>query len=67
MAFNQGKKAADSKLSKMLINDAIDCIPTAYINIKNKMRNKKVKTVLDTGIDDYFVNKGIDLIGERFN
>ena len=31
------------------------------------MRNKKVKTVLDTGIDDYFVNKGIDLIGEQFN
>ena len=66
-AFDQGKKAAGSKLSKMLINDAIDCIPTAYINIKNKMRNKKVKTVLDTGIDDYFVNKGIDLIGEQFN
>ena len=47
----------------MIINDAIDYIPTAYKNIKNKI-NKKVKAVLDMGIDDYVVNTGVDLIGE---
>ena len=30
------------------------------------MKNKKVKVVLDTVIDDSVVNKGLDLIGERF-
>ena len=30
------------------------------------MKNKKVKVVLDTVIDDSDVNKGLDLIGERF-
>lgn len=29
--------------------------------------NKNVKAVLDTGVDDYVLNKGIDLFGERFN
>ena len=29
--------------------------------------NKNVKAVLDTDVDDYVVNKGIDLFGERFN
>ena len=50
-----------------MINDAIDYIPTAYKKIKNKIKNKKVKAVLDTGTDDYIENKGIELIGERFN
>ena len=50
-----------------MINDVIDYIPTAYNKIRNKIKNKKVKAVLDTGIDDYVVNKRNDLIGERFN
>ena len=50
-----------------MINDVIDYIPTAYNKIRNKIKNKKVKAVLDTGIDDYVVNKPNDLIGERFN
>ena len=29
--------------------------------------NKNVKAVLDTGVDHYVLNKGIDLFGERFN
>ena len=51
----------------MMIHDSIDDIPTAYKKLKNKIKNKKVKAVLDTSIDGYVVNKGIDLIGERFN
>ena len=51
----------------MMINDSIDDIPMAYKKLKNKIKNKKVKAVLDTSIDGYVVNKGIDLIGERFN
>ena len=51
----------------MMINDSIDDIPTAYKKLKNKIKNKKVKAVLDTSIDGYVVNKGIELIGERFN
>ena len=35
--------------------------------IKNKITNKKVKAVMNTGLDDYLVNKGVELIGERFN
>ena len=35
--------------------------------IKNKIKNKKVKGVLDTKIDSYVVNKRTDLIGERCN
>ena len=41
-------------------------IPTAYKKMKNKIKNKNVKAVLDTGIDDYVPNKGIELIGESF-
>ena len=66
MTINLGRKAASSRLGKMMINDAIDYIPTAYKNVKTKIKNKKVKAVLDTGIDDYVVKKGIELIGERF-
>ena len=62
-----GRKAAESKLSKMMINDAIDYIPTAYKKIKNKITNKKVKAVMNTGVDDYLVNRGVELIGERFD
>ena len=50
-----------------MINDAIDYIPImAYKKIKNKITNKKVKAVVDTGVDNYFVNRGVELIGERF-
>ena len=41
-----GRKPAGSKLGKMMINDAIDYIPTAYKKIKNKITNKKVKAVM---------------------
>ena len=60
------RKAAGSKLGKMIINDAIDYIPTAYKKIKNKITNKKVKAVMDAGVDNYLVIRGVELIGERF-
>ena len=66
-AIDLARRAAGSRLGKMMINDAIDYIPTAYKKIKNKIKNKKVKAVLDTGTDDYIENKRIELIGERFN
>ena len=67
MAIDLGRKTAGSKLGKMIINDAIDCIPTTYKKIKNKIINKKVKAVMNTDVDDYLVNKGVELIGESFN
>ena len=51
----------------MMINDAIGYIPTAYKKIKNKITNKNVKSLMNTGVDDYLVNKGGELIGERFD
>lgn len=51
-AFDLGKKSVGSSIGKMLINDAIDYIPTAYKNIKNKIKNKKGKAVPDTGNDE---------------
>ena len=66
-AIDLVRRETGSKLGKMIINDAIDYIPTDYKNIKNKIRNKKVNAVLNTGIDDYVVKRGVDLIGERFN
>ena len=66
-AINLGRNAAGSKLGKMMINDAIDYIPTAYKKIKNKITNKNVKAVMDTGVDDYLVNRGVALNGERCN
>ena len=67
MAIDLGRRAIASRLSKMMVNDAIDYILTAYKKIKNKINNKKVKAVLDTGTDDYVLNKRVELIGERFN
>ena len=64
---NVGKKAAGSKLCKMMINDATNYILTAYKKIKNKITNKKVKAVINTGVDDYLVNRGVELIGGRFS
>ena len=46
MAIDLGRKAMGSKLSKMMINDAIDYTPTAYKKIKNKITNKKVRAVM---------------------
>ena len=57
-----GKKAAGSKLSKMMINDAIGYITTTYKKIKNKITNYKVKAVMDTGVDNYLVNRAVKLI-----
>ena len=51
----------------MIINYAIDYIPTAYKKIKNKTTKKKVKAVTTTAVNDYLVNRGVELIGERFN
>lgn len=50
-----------------MIKDAINYMPTAYKKLKNKITSKKVKTILDTSIGDYIVNRGVDLIGEPFN
>lgn len=50
-----------------MIKDAINYMPMAYKKLKNKITSKKVKTILDTGIGDYVVNRGVDLIGEPFN
>ena len=47
----------------MMINVAIDYILTAYKKIKNRITNKKVEAVMGTGVDDYLVNRGIELIG----
>ena len=30
--------------------------------LKNKITNKKARAVLDTGIGDYVINKGIDFV-----
>ena len=44
-----------------MINDAISYIPTAYKkNKKNKITNKKVEAVMDTGVDDYLVNEWLN-------
>ena len=61
-----GRKAAWSKLGKIIINDAIDYIPTTYKKLKNKITNKKVKAVMHTGVDNYLVKRGVEMIGERF-
>ena len=66
-AIDLGKKAASSSVGQMIIKDAINAFPTAYKKIKSKTTNKKAKTILNTGIDDYVVNKGVDYLGERFN
>ena len=50
----------------MMINDAIDQIPTAYKKIENKITNKKVKSLMSRDVGDYLVNRGVELIGERF-
>ena len=65
-AIGLGRKAAGSKLGKMIINAAIGYIPTTYKKIKNKIITKRVQAVMDTGMDDYLVNRGVQLIGERF-
>ena len=66
-AIDLDRKAAGSKLSKMMINDAIRLYSNSLLKIKNNITNKKVKAVMDTGVDDYLVNRGVELIGERFN
>ena len=35
--------------------------------IKNKVTNKKVNAVMNTGVDNHIVNRGVELIGECFN
>ena len=66
-AIDLGKKAAGSKLGKMMINDALDYIPAAYKKNKSKITIKNVKAVMNTGVDNYLVNRGVALIGEGFN
>ena len=66
-AIDLGRRAAGSNLGKTIISDAIDLLPTAYKKIKNEITNKNVQAMMNTGIEDYLVNKGIDLIFERFN
>ena len=62
-----GKKTAMSSLGKMVIKDAIDYIPTAYKKLKNKITNKKAKAALNTGIDNFILNRDIKLVGELLN
>lgn len=50
----------------MVIKSTIDYIPTGYKKLKNK-NEQKAKTILDTGIGYYLVNRGIDLICESIN
>ena len=57
--------AAGWKHGKMIINDAIDYMSTTYKKLK--ITNKKVKAVINTGVDNYLVNRGVELIGDCFN
>ena len=66
-AIDLGRSAAGFKLGKMMINDAVDYFSMAYKIMKNKITNKKAKSVMETGVDDYFVNRWVEVIGERFN
>ena len=66
-AIDLAKRAAGSKLGKMMINDATDYIPIAYKKIKNKITNKKVKAVMDTGVDNYLVDNRVELIVKGLN
>ena len=34
---------------------------------KLKITNKKVKAVINTGVDNYLINRGVELIGDCFN
>ena len=51
----------------MTINEAIDYIPAAYKKTNNKTTNEKVKVVINTGVDEYLVNRGVELTDEGFN
>ena len=43
-AIDVGRRAAGSRLGKIMINDAIDYLPTAYKKIKTKLKQNKTKT-----------------------
>ena len=51
----------------MIIKDVINYVPMACKKLTNKIKNKKTRDMLDTGVAEYIVNRGIDLIGETFN
>ena len=51
----------------MVIKDVINGLPTTHKKIKSKITNKKAKAILNTGIDDYVVNKDVNYLSERFN
>ena len=44
-----------------------DYIPMAYKKIKYKITNKKVKVMMDAGVNDYLVNREVELIGNSTN
>lgn len=67
MAIGIGTKAAKSNLRKMIIEDAIDYVLTTYKELTNKIKNKKATAMLDAGVEEYIVNRGIDSVGELFN
>ena len=46
----QGKKAADTELGCMIVDDAVSLIPKAYKKLKNKLFGKKNKAVSNTNI-----------------
>ena len=66
-AIDLGNKVTGSSLRQMVIKDAISVLPTAYKKIKSKITNKKAKAILNTGIDDYLVNKDVNYLSESFN
>ena len=66
-AYNVGKKALGSNFGKMLVKEGIDYLPTMYEKAKKRMKNKSVKKLLDSDLADYALDRGIELVGERFN
>ena len=66
-AIELGKKVGGSSVGKMIIIDAINARPTAYRTLKAKWQIKKAKTILNTGIVDYIVKKGVNYLGERIS
>ena len=65
-AIDLRKKGASSSVGQMIINDAINALPTAYKKIKSKITNKKARAISNTGIDDFVLNKDVNF-GESFN
>ena len=65
--INLGSRALGSDIGKKIINKGIDNIPNIFKFVRFKVKNKRIKTALESEIADLVVSDAQKKVRQKYN